>query len=92
MASADPTVPLQPRDQKGFSGLESPAAGEAGVWGRMWAGSGLGWEGKRPGAGGDALHARRKREQHCPPRDSCCWLGRVRPRHQHGKSRYFPRG
>lgn len=54
-------------------GPESPVAGEAG------AGCGLvarlGWEGKRPGAGSDVLHAQRKREQHCPPRDSWHWLG-----------------
>lgn len=54
--------------------------------------AGLGWKGKRPGAGSNVQHTRGKRKQHCPPRDSCCWLGTVHPRHQHGKSRSFPWG
>lgn len=57
MASADPTAALG--SEKGFLGLESPVVGEAGVCAGCGLAAGLGWEGKRPGAGSDVLHARR---------------------------------
>lgn len=76
VAIGDLTVPLQPWAQRRVSW------GWRALWrGRRGCGAGcglvaeLGWEGKRPGAGSSVLHTQRKREQHCPLRDSCCWLG-----------------
>lgn len=93
VVSADPTVPLQPRaERRVFRGWRSLWWGRRGCGAGCGLAAGLGWEGKRPGAGSDALHTRRKREQHCPPRDSCRWLGTVRLRRRNGKSCSFPWG